>query len=216
MARDLARDLGKKIELKLEGSEIELDREVLELVRDPFTHLMRNAADHGIETPAERRRAGKSETGTVTLSARREGSAIVITLVDDGRGIDPERIRAAIRRGGFATDAELRAMSEQQLLQFIFHPGLTTAAQVTNVSGRGVGLDVVRSNAEKIGGAVEVASNAGRGTRFTIKIPLTLAIVPALLLDCGGQRFAMPQTAVAELVRTALSIASNGSMTRRC
>jgi two-component system, chemotaxis family, sensor kinase CheA len=202
MLRDLARDLGKKIELKLEGSEIELDREVLELVRDPFTHLMRNAADHGIETPAERRRAGKSETGTVTLSARREGSAIVITLVDDGRGIDPERIRAAIRRGGFATDAELRAMSEQQLLQFIFHPGLTTAAQVTNVSGRGVGLDVVRSNAEKIGGAVEVASNAGRGTRFTIKIPLTLAIVQALLLDCGGQRFAMPQTAVAELVRT--------------
>jgi two-component system, chemotaxis family, sensor kinase CheA len=202
MARDLARDLGKKIELKLEGNEIKLDREVLELVRDPFTHLMRNAADHGIETPAERRRAGKSETGTVTLSARREGSAIVITLADDGRGIDPERIRAAIRRGGFATDAELRAMSEQQLLQFIFHPGLTTAAQVTNVSGRGVGLDVVRSNAEKIGGAVEVASNAGRGTRFTIKIPLTLAIVPALLLDCGGQRFAMPQTAVAELVRT--------------
>jgi two-component system, chemotaxis family, sensor kinase CheA len=202
MLRDLARDLGKKIELKLEGSEIELDREVLELVRDPFTHLMRNAADHGIETPAERRRAGKSETGTVTLSARREGSAIVITLADDGRGIDPECIRAAIRRGGFSSDAELRAMSEHQVLQFIFHPGLTTAAQVTNVSGRGVGLDVVRSNAEKIGGAVEVTSNAGRGTRFTIKIPLTLAIVPALLLDCGGQRFAMPQTAVAELVRT--------------
>ena len=202
MIRDLARDLGKKIELKLEGGETELDRQVLDLVNDPFTHLMRNAADHGIETPAQRRGAGKSETGVVTLSACQQGGAIVITLADDGRGIDPEHISAAIRRGGFASDAELRAMSEHQLLQFVFHPGFTTAAQVTNVSGRGVGLDVVRSNAEKIGGTVEVASNLGRGTRFTIKIPLTLAIVPALLLDCGGQRFAIPQTAVAELVRS--------------
>jgi two-component system chemotaxis sensor kinase CheA len=202
MLRDLARDLGKKLELKLEGSEIELDREVLELVKDPFTHLMRNAADHGIETPAERRCAGKAETGIVTLSARREDNAIVITLTDDGRGIDPERIRSAICRGGFATDAELSVMTEHQVLQFIFHPGFTTAAQVTHVSGRGVGLDVVRSNVEKIRGNVEVASNAGRGTRFTIKIPLTLTIVPTLLLDCGGQRFAIPQTAVVELVRT--------------
>jgi two-component system chemotaxis sensor kinase CheA len=202
MVRDLARDLGKRIELKLDGGETELDRQVLDLVKDPFTHLMRNAADHGIETPAKRRRAGKSETGIVTLSARQEGSAIVITLADDGRGIDPERIRAAMRRGGFASAAELQAMSEHQVLQFIFHPGFTTTAQVTNVSGRGVGLDVVRSNAEKIGGTVEVASSPGRGTRFIIKIPLTLAIVPALLLDCGGQRFAIPQTAVAELVRS--------------
>ena len=194
MVRDLARDLGKKIELKLEGSETELDRQVLDLVKDPFTHLMRNAADHGIETPAQRRRAGKSETGTVTLSARQEGSAIVIKLADDGRASILSTFAPRFARGGFATDAELRAMSEHQLLQFVFHPGFTTAAQVTNVSGRGVGLDVVRSNAEKIGGTVEVASNAGRGTRFTIKIPLTLAIVPALLLDCGGQRFAIPQT----------------------
>ena len=202
MVRDLARDLGKRIELQLEGGETELDRQVLELVKDPFTHLIRNAADHGIETPAQRRRAGKSDTGTVTLSACQEGSAIVITLADDGRGIDPGRIRAAIRRGGFASDAELAAMSEHQLLQFIFHPGFTTAARVTNVSGRGVGLDVVRSNAEKIGGTVGVESSSGGGARFIIKIPLTLAIVPALLLDCGGQRFAIPQTAVAELVRS--------------
>jgi two-component system, chemotaxis family, sensor kinase CheA len=201
MVRDLSRELGKKIELKLEGSETELDRQVLELVKDPFTHLVRNAADHGIETPAERRRAGKPETGTITLSARQEGSAIVIALADDGRGIDPVKIRAALRRGGFAGDAELRAMSEQQLQQFVFHPGFTTAPKVTSVSGRGVGLDVVRSNAEKIGGALELASTQGRGTRFTIKIPLTLAIVPALLLDCAGQRFAIPQIAVAELVR---------------
>jgi two-component system chemotaxis sensor kinase CheA len=202
MVRDLARDLGKKIELKLDGGDTELDRQVLELVKDPFTHLMRNAADHGIETPAQRRHAGKSETGVVTLSARQERSAIVITLADDGRGIDPECIRTAIRRGGFASDAELSAMSGHQLLQFVFHSGFTTAAKVTNVSGRGVGLDVVRSNAEKIGGTVEVASSLGRGTCFTIKIPLTLAIVPALLLDCAGQRFAIPQTAVAELVRS--------------
>lgn len=201
MVRDLARDLGKRIELRLEGGETELDRQVLELVKDPFTHLIRNAADHGIETPIQRRRAGKSDTGLVTLSARQEGGAIVITLGDDGRGIEPGRIRAAIRSGGFASDAELTAMSEHQLLQFIFHPGFTTAARVTNVSGRGVGLDVVRSNAEKIGGTVEVAGSPGRGARFIIKIPLTLAIVPALLLDCGGQRFAIPQTAVAELVR---------------
>jgi two-component system chemotaxis sensor kinase CheA len=202
LLRDLARDLGKKIELTLEGGETELDRQVLEMVKDPLTHLMRNAADHGIETPAQRRDAGKPETGKVTLSARQEASVIVISLADDGRGIDPARIRAAIRRGGFASDAELAAMSEHQLLQFIFYPGFTTAAQVTNVSGRGVGLDVVRSNAEKIGGTVEVASSLGGGTRFTIKIPLTLAIVPALLLDCTGHRFAVPQTAVAELVRS--------------
>ncbi|HEY3917828.1 MAG TPA: chemotaxis protein CheA [Stellaceae bacterium] len=201
MMRDLGRELGKKIELKLEGSETELDRQVLELIKDPFTHLIRNAADHGIETPAERRRAGKTEAGTVTLAARQEGSAIVITLADDGHGIDARQIRASLRRGDFATEAELRAMSEQQLQQFVFHPGFTTAAQVTSVSGRGVGLDVVRSNVEKLGGTVELASTPGRGTRFTIKIPLTLAIVPALLLDCVGQRFAIPQTAVAELIR---------------
>ncbi|HLI22842.1 MAG TPA: chemotaxis protein CheW [Stellaceae bacterium] len=201
IVRDLGRELGKKIELKLEGAETELDRQVLELVKDPFTHLVRNAADHGIESATERRRAGKPETGTVILAARQEGGAIVITLCDDGRGIDPEKLRAVARRRGFAGEAELLAMDEHQLQQLVFHPGFTTAAQVTSVSGRGVGLDVVRSNVEKIGGTVDLSSTIGRGTRFTIKIPLTLAIVPALLLDCGGQRFAVPQTAVAELVR---------------
>lgn len=201
MIRDLGRELGKKIELRLEGSETELDRQVLELIKDPFTHLIRNAADHGIETPAERRSAGKPELGAVTLAARQEGSAIVITVADDGRGIDAKQMRAVLRRNGFATEAELRAMSEQQLQQFVFHPGFSTAAKVTSVSGRGVGLDVVRSNVEKIGGTVALASTPGRGTRFVIKIPLTLAIVPALLLDCAGQAFAIPQTAVAELIR---------------
>jgi two-component system chemotaxis sensor kinase CheA len=180
---DLADALGKKIELKLEGGEIELDRPVLDLVKDPFMHLLRNAADHGIETPGERRRAGKAETGTVTLAARRDDSAIVITLADDGRGIDPERIRAALRRDGFATEADLQAMSEQRLLQFIFHPGLSTAPRVTTISGRGVGLDVVRSNVEKLGGVVEVASRPGHGTCFTIKLPLSLAAAPALPRD---------------------------------
>ena len=202
MVRDLGRELGKKIELKLEGGETELDRQVLDLVKDPFTHLVRNAADHGIEPAAERRRAGKPEPGTIMLSARQEGGAIVITLADDGRGIDPQQLRAVARRSGLASDAELKAMSEHQVQQLVFHPGFTTAEQVTSVSGRGVGLDVVRSNVEKIGGTVELSSAIGRGTRFVIKIPLTLAIVPALLLDCAGQRFAIPQTAVAELVRT--------------
>ena len=201
LARDLARELGKKIDLVLDGGETEVDRQVLELVKDPFTHLVRNAADHGIETPAERRGAGKPETGTITLSARQEGSAILITIADDGRGIDPAKMRAAVRRGGFIAEDELRDLSEQQLQQFVFHPGFTTAPKVSSVSGRGVGLDVVRSNAEKIGGSVELASTGGRGTRFIIKIPLTLAIMPALLLDCAGQRFAIPQRAVAELVR---------------
>ncbi len=203
MVRDLARDLGKKIELKLDGGDTELDRQVLELVKDPFTHLMRNAADHGIETPAQRRRAGKSETGTVTLSARQRTQRdrhYAWRMMDVASILSAFAPRYAAAASPVTPSS--RAMSEHQLLQFVFHPGFTTAAQVTNVSGRGVGLDVVRSNAEKIGGTVEVASSAGRGTCFTIKIPLTLAIVPALLLDCGGQRFAMPQTAVAELVRS--------------
>lgn len=202
MVRDLGRELGKKIELKLEGADTELDRQVIELVKDPFTHLVRNAADHGIEIAAERRRAGKPEVGTITLSARQEGGTIVITLADDGRGIDPEKLRAVARRNGFAGEAQLQAMSDHELQQLVFHAGFTTASQVTSVSGRGVGLDVVRSNVEKIGGTVELSSAIGRGTRFAIKIPLTLAIVSALLLDCRGQRFAIPQTAVAELVRT--------------
>jgi two-component system chemotaxis sensor kinase CheA len=201
MVRDLGRELGKKIELKLEGAETELDRQVFELVKDPFTHLVRNAADHGIEIAAERRRAGKPEAGTISLSARQEGGAIVITLADDGRGIDPEKLRAVARRGGFVGEAQLEAMSDHELQQLVFHAGFTTASQVTSVSGRGVGLDVVRSNVEKIGGTVELSSALGRGTRFVIKIPLTLAIVSALLLDCRGQRFAIPQTAIAELVR---------------
>ena len=201
MVRDLGRELGKKIELRLEGSETELDRQVMELVKDPFMHMVRNAADHGIETPQERHRAGKPDSGVIALSARQEGGAIVITLADDGRGIDPEIIRATARRAGVVGEAELRAMSEREVQQLVFRAGFTTAAQVTTVSGRGVGLDVVRSNVEKIGGTVELSSAPGRGTRFVIKIPLTLAIVPALLLDCAGQRFAIPQTAVAELVR---------------
>ncbi|HWE74674.1 MAG TPA: ATP-binding protein [Stellaceae bacterium] len=193
MLRDLERELGKKIALKLEGGEIEVDNDVLRLVKDPFTHLMRNAADHGIETPSERRRAGKTETGLISLSARHENSAFVVALADDGRGIDPERIRIAIRRAGLATDPELDAMSAHRLLQFIFHPGLTTASQVTNISGRGVGLDVVRSNIEKIGGAVDVESDLGRGTRFTISLRLTAAIGTMDTTESVRARRGLPQ-----------------------
>ncbi len=201
IVRDLARDLGKKIELKLDGAETELDRQVLELIRDPLIHMVRNAADHGIETPQERRRQGKPDAGTISLSARHESGAVIVELEDDGNGIDVERIREHALQSGFATPAELAGMTDPQLQQLIFRPGLLTAAQVTRVSGRGVGMDVVRANIEKIGGAIELRSSRGRGSRFVIKVPLTLAIFPGLILDCGGQRFAMPQTAVAELVR---------------
>lgn len=183
LVRDLGRELGKKIELKLDGSETELDRHILERVKDPFTHLVRNAADHGIETPAERYRAGKPDAGTVSLSAHRESNAIVIVLADDGRGIDPEKIRATARRRGFIAEAELDAMSDHALRQLVFHPGFSTAAQVTKISGRGVGLDVVRSNVEQIGGTIDLASMIGRGTRFTIRIPLAPAPAPGQLLD---------------------------------
>ncbi len=201
VVRDLAGEHGKKIELKFEGAETELDRQVLELIRDPLTHMVRNAVDHGIETPEQRIRAGKPDTGTITLSAGQEGGAIIVTLSDDGNGVDLDNVRRAARAVGIVTEAALHAMNEQQLHALIFQPGFTTASEVSALSGRGVGLDVVRTNIEKIGGAVELSSFPGRGARFTIKIPLTLAIVPSLILNCAGQRFAMPQTAIAELVR---------------
>jgi two-component system chemotaxis sensor kinase CheA len=201
LVRDIARDLGKKIDLKIEGGETEIDRQVLELMRDPLTHLVRNAADHGIETPQERRRQGKSDTGTIVVSAHHQGGTVVIELADDGHGIDGARVRQKAQALGLATAEQLAAMGDHEVYGFIFRPGFTTAAEVTRVSGRGVGLDVVRANLEKIGGAIELKSGAGRGTRFVVRIPLTLAIVPALILDCAGERYAIPQTAVAELVQ---------------
>ena len=203
LVRDLARDLGKKIELTMLGAETELDRQVLELIKDPLTHMVRNSGDHGLETPAERRAAGKAETGRITLNAFHEGGHIIIEISDDGRGLPVDKIRAKVVQKGLATEAELAGMSETQILRFIFRAGFSTAAAVTSVSGRGVGMDVVKTNIEKIGGLIELSSRPGHGTTFMIKIPLTLAIASALIVQSGGERFAIPQLCVVELVRAA-------------
>ncbi len=201
LVRDLARETGKKIELNMLGAETELDRQVLELIKDPLTHMVRNSGDHGLESPADRRAAGKSETGRITLNAFHEGGHIIIEISDDGRGLPLDKIRAKAVKNGLATEAELAAMGETQLQRFIFRPGFSTATVVTAVSGRGVGMDVVKTNIEKIGGTIDLKSVAGQGTTFTIKIPLTLAIVSALIVEAAAERFAIPQISVVELVR---------------
>jgi two-component system chemotaxis sensor kinase CheA len=201
LVRDLANELGKKIDLEMRGADTELDRQVLELIKDPLTHMVRNSGDHGLEGPADRRAAGKPETGRILLNAYHQGGHIIIEIGDDGRGLPVEKIRAKVLAQGLATEAELAQMNEHDVLRFIFRPGFSTAQQITSVSGRGVGMDVVKTNIERIGGTIELRSKEGRGTTFTIKIPLTLAIVSALIVQAGGERFAIPQIGVVELVR---------------
>ncbi|MEO9189809.1 MAG: chemotaxis protein CheA [Acetobacteraceae bacterium] len=201
MVRELAHDLGKRIELVMLGAETELDRQVLELIKDPLTHMVRNSADHGLEPPAERLAAGKPETGRITLNAFHEGGHILIEIADDGRGLGIGDIRAKALAQGLATEAELAAMTEAQIQRFILSAGFSTAAEVTALSGRGVGMDVVKTNIERIGGTIDLKSTPGQGSRFTIKIPLTLAIVSALVVQAGTERFAIPQISVVELVR---------------
>jgi len=201
LIRDLSHELGKKIDLVMHGQETELDRQVLELIKDPLTHLVRNCADHGLERPEERRAAGKPETGRVNLNAFHEGGHIIIEISDDGRGLNIEKIKQKGIQNGVVSEAEAASLSDQQVAQFIFKAGFSTAAVVTSVSGRGVGMDVVRTNIEKIGGTVELRFQRGKGTAFVIKIPLTLAIVSALVVECSGERFAIPQISVLELVR---------------
>jgi two-component system chemotaxis sensor kinase CheA len=203
LVRDLSHELGKKLDLKMIGAETELDRQVLEMVKDPLTHMVRNCADHGIETPAERLAAGKPETGAIVLNAYHVGGHIVVEISDDGKGLDTDRIRAKALATGLASESELAAMSDQQIHQFVFKAGFSTAAKITSVSGRGVGMDVVRTNIERIGGIIELKSERGKGSRFIIKIPLTLAIVSGLIVECAGERFAIPQINVVELVRAA-------------
>ena len=201
LVRDLANELGKKIDLEMRGADTELDRQVLELIKDPLTHMVRNSGDHGLEGPADRRAAGKPETGRILLNAYHQGGHIIIEIGDDGRGLPVEKIRAKVLAQGLATETELAQMNEHDVLRFIFRPGFSTAQQITSVSGRGVGMDVVKTNIERIGGTIELRSKEGRGTTFTIKIPLTLAIVSALIVQAGGERFAIPQIGVVELVR---------------
>jgi two-component system, chemotaxis family, sensor kinase CheA len=199
--RDLSVDLGKKIELKMIGEETELDKQLIEAIKDPLTHMVRNSADHGIEMPDERIAKGKQASGTITLHARHQGSFIVIEISDDGKGLNIDRIKNNIIEKGLAGEEELMQMTDQQIYSFIFKPGFSTAEKVTAVSGRGVGMDVVRSNIEKVGGNVELNSTQGKGTTFLIKIPLTLAIIPILIIECNNSKFGIPQINIIELIK---------------
>ncbi|HVS67798.1 MAG TPA: chemotaxis protein CheA [Mycobacteriales bacterium] len=202
VVRDLAQSCGKQVRARLEGRDTELDKTVLEAIKDPLTHLTRNAVDHGIETPEERAAAGKPEEAVLLLRAFHESGQVVIEISDDGRGIDTQKVARTARERGVVSADRLAAMSERDLLSLIFLPGLSTAAAVTNVSGRGVGMDVVKTNIERIGGTVEVSTRLGVGTTIRVRIPLTLAIIPALLVSGRqGDRYAIPQANLVELVR---------------
>ena len=199
--RNAARQTGKPVELAVVGERTGLDKAVLEAMNDPLLHLLRNAVDHGLETAAERRAAGKPETGAVTLTAGHEGSQVVLTVADDGRGIDPERVRAAVIDRGLLAADDARTLSQSDLFAYLFVPGFSTKGEVSELSGRGVGLDVVKTKVEALKGTVQVASAPGRGTTFVIRLPMTLAVVRTLLVQSEGQTFAVPLEAVEQIVR---------------
>ena len=201
MVRDLSAELGKQVLIDLEGGDVELDREMIEMIRDPLTHIIRNAVDHGIEKPADRLKAGKREIGILSVAARQSGNQILIDIHDDGRGIDGKRLVAKALDAGTLEKDEAAKLSPREQLALIFEAGLSTAQEVTSISGRGVGMDVVRSNIERIGGIVEVDSKPGEGTRMTLRVPLTLTIIPALTVSIAGQHFAIPRSAIEEIVR---------------
>jgi len=200
MVRDLSRDLGKQIDLLITGEETELDKSVLEEISDPLIHLIRNSIDHGIETPEERTRKGKSPKGSIKLSAYQEGNNIIIEVIDDGRGMDIEAIKKKAIERNLVSHEEAAKLSEKELLSFIFLPGFSTAQKTTDISGRGVGMDVVRTNIEKLKGTIDLATKLGEGTKITIRLPLTLAIVQGLLVSCGKEIFAIPLSSVLETV----------------
>lgn len=198
MLRDLAKASGKKIELQMIGEDTEIDKSLIEELSDPLIHLIRNSADHGVEAPEVRLAAGKPETGTVILRARHEGDTVIVEIEDDGKGIDPAVVRAKAVEKGLLTPDRAEQMTDEEAINLIFLPGFSTAAKVTDISGRGVGMDVVRSNVRKLNGNVSVQSVVGKGSIFTLRLPLTLAIIDALLMKAGGQVFALPGTAVEE------------------
>jgi two-component system, chemotaxis family, sensor kinase CheA len=201
MVRDLSAELGKQVLVDIDGGDVELDREMIEMIRDPLTHIIRNAVDHGIEKPAERLKSGKREIGVLAVSARQSGNQILIDIQDDGRGIDGKSLVEKAIASGVVTKDEAAQLSPRDRLALIFEAGLSTAKEVTAISGRGVGMDVVRSNVERIGGIVEVDSKPGEGTRMTLRVPLTLTIIPALTVSIAGQHFAIPRSAIEEIVR---------------
>jgi len=201
MVRDLSAELGKQVLVDIEGGDVELDREMIEMIRDPLTHIIRNAVDHGIEKPADRLKAGKREIGVLAVSARQSGNQILIDIHDDGRGIDGKKLVDKAIASGVISKEDAAQLSHRDQLALIFEAGLSTAQAVTAISGRGVGMDVVRSNVERIGGIVEVDSRVGEGTRMTLRVPLTLTIIPALTVSIAGQHFAIPRSAIEEIVR---------------
>jgi two-component system chemotaxis sensor kinase CheA len=201
MVRDLARKIGKKIDFIVEGQETEVDRSVIEHLRDPLIHLLRNSVDHGIESPEERQAAGKPEMGTIHLSAHHEQDHIVITVSDDGRGIDPEAVKAAsVRKGVISPEAAAR-MTDTELMNLIMASGVSTAKTITEVSGRGVGLDIVKKNIEFLNGKITVESIIGKGSTFTLQLPLTLAIIPTLLVSLGKTVYAIPLATIVEAIK---------------
>ncbi|MBZ0141946.1 MAG: chemotaxis protein CheA, partial [Rhodocyclaceae bacterium] len=200
IARDLARNLGKDVELVLAGEETEIDKTMIEDLSDPIIHLIRNAVDHGVESPLERQAAGKPEKSEVRLEASQEGDHIVILIADDGRGMNAERLRAKALEKGLIGNEEANTMDERQSFNLVFLPGFSTAAKVSDVSGRGVGMDVVRTNIQKLNGSIEIKSELGKGTTFIISLPLTLAILPVLIVKLGEQPFAVPLSMVREIL----------------
>lgn len=200
MVRDLAAACNRQVRLEMVGGDTELDRSLLEAIKDPLTHLIRNAIDHGIEASTDRIAAGKPAQGLLALRAYHAGGQVVVEVTDDGKGIDPDKVAAKAVQSGVRTASQVAAMAPADLLQLLFLPGFSTAEQVTNVSGRGVGMDVVRTKIEAIGGAVDVESTMGRGTTWRLRIPLTLAIMPAVTVLCDGQTYAIPQVSLLELV----------------
>ena len=200
VVRDAAAALGKQVALTIEGADVELDREMIEMLRDPLVHIVRNSIDHGIETPAERGAAGKPATGRLGITAHQSGSRIIVEIVDDGRGIDIDRLTARIVARDPARAPALRAMTARERLDLVFEPGLSSRDEVTAMSGRGVGMDVVRSNVEQLGGSISLTNQIGQGLTILLEVPLTLAILSAVIVEAGGHRFAIPRSAIDELV----------------
>ncbi len=201
VVRDLSMNCGKQIRVEMEGKETELDKTLIEAIKDPLTHLVRNSVDHGIENPEVRQANGKSPEGILLLRSYHEGGQVNIEITDDGGGINTQRVADTAVKRGVVAQEQIPKMSERELLNLIFMPGFSTAEKVTNVSGRGVGMDVVRTNIEKIGGTIDIQTDLGKGTTFKLKVPLTLAIIPALIITTGKERFAIPQVSLLELVR---------------
>jgi two-component system chemotaxis sensor kinase CheA len=201
LVRDLATSSGKQIQLEMDGADTELDKTIIEAIKDPLTHIVRNCCDHGIEKPEARLRAGKPAGGTLSLRAFHEGGQVNIEISDDGGGVNLQRVKEKALEKGLVRPDQIERMSEREVLGLIFLPGFSTAPKVTSVSGRGVGMDVVKTNIEKIGGAADLASRVGEGTTVKLKIPLTLAIIPGLVVKNGGERFVIPQVSLLELIR---------------